>query len=161
VIERLQLTLDHSASKYHLQATREPLSQVRAQHSFEHHQPDLQVLWAMTTREREEHLIPLRIPIYKGLIGWRVNLLEKSQQHLLSNVRTLDDLKALRFGQRQPCRIIQHARRRTLRGLPARSGSRLATTSPRRTSGLGLGGRRTCTAALPQRLLLFPLQTTA
>ena len=51
----------------------------------------------MTTREREERLQPIRIPIYKGLIGWRVNLLRQTDSQLLSHVRTLDDLKALRF----------------------------------------------------------------
>jgi hypothetical protein len=101
VIELLQLALDHGAEQYHLQPTREPMNQARAQHSLEGNNAELQVMWAMTTREREERLIPVRIPIYKGLIGWRVNLLKKSQQQLLSNVHSLNDLTAIRFGQRQ------------------------------------------------------------
>ena len=101
VIELLQLALDHGAEQYHLQPTREPMNQARAQHSLEGNNAELQVMWAMTTREREERLIPVRIPIYKGLIGWRVNLLKKSQQQVLSNVHSLNDLTAIRFGQRQ------------------------------------------------------------
>ncbi|MBX9753280.1 MAG: transporter substrate-binding domain-containing protein [Pseudomonadaceae bacterium] len=100
VIKLLQLALDHSPIRYHLQPTEEPMNQSRAQLSLEHNQPELQVMWAMTTREREERLQPIRIPIYKGLIGWRVNLLRQTDSQLLSHVRTLDDLKALRFGQR-------------------------------------------------------------
>jgi hypothetical protein len=100
VIELLQLALDHSTRNYHLQATSEPMNQARAQLSLEHNQPEIQVMWAMTTREREEHLLPVRIPIYKGLIGWRVNLVQASQANLLSRARTLNDLKSIRFGQR-------------------------------------------------------------
>jgi hypothetical protein len=101
VIELLQLALDHSTEHYQLQPTSEPMNQARAQYNLEHNPAELQVMWAMTTREREEHLQPVRIPIYKGLIGWRVNLLKKSQQQLFSHVRSLDDLKAWHFGQRQ------------------------------------------------------------
>ena len=100
VIELLQLALDHSPIRYHLQPTEAPMNQSRAQLSLEHNQPELQVMWAMTTGEREERLLPIRIPIYKGLIGWRVNLLRQADPQLLSHARTLDDLKPLRFGQR-------------------------------------------------------------
>ena len=100
VIELLQLALDHGTRNYHLQATNEPMNQARAQLSLEHNQAEIQVMWAMTTREREERLLPVRIPIYKGLIGWRVNLLQASQPDLLSHARTLNDLKSIRFGQR-------------------------------------------------------------
>lgn len=100
VIELLQLALDHSPTRYHLQPTREPMNQARAQLSLEHNRPELQVMWAMTTAEHEQRLLPIRIPIYKGLIGWRVNLLRPRDAQLLSQAHTLEDLKPLRFGQR-------------------------------------------------------------
>lgn len=100
VIELLQLALDHSAVTYHLQPSSEPMNQMRAQHSLERNLPNIQVMWAMTTREREELLLPIRIPIYKGLIGWRINLLRPNEPQLLSQVRSLNDLKKIRFGQR-------------------------------------------------------------
>lgn len=100
VIELLQLALDHSANAYQLQPSSKPMNQARAQLGLEHNQPEIQVMWAMTTREREARLQPVRIPIYKGLIGWRVNLLKAAQHDLLSQVRSLDELQTVRFGQR-------------------------------------------------------------
>ena len=45
VIKLLQLALDHSPIRYHLQPTEEPMNQSRAQLSLEHNQPELQVMW--------------------------------------------------------------------------------------------------------------------
>ena len=45
--------------------------------------------------------MPIRIPIYRGLIGWRIPLVSAANKDLLASVRTLDDLRRLRFGQRQ------------------------------------------------------------
>ena len=100
VVELLQLAIDHLPGQYQLQASREPMSQSRAQYALEHADPHLQIMWAMTTGERETRLLPIRIPIYKGLIGWRVNLLRATDEQRLSPVNSLDDLKAIRFGQR-------------------------------------------------------------
>lgn len=100
VAELLHLAIDHAPVRYQLQPSREAMNQSRAQLILEHNEPQLQVMWAMTTREREERLQPIRIPIYKGLIGWRVNLLRQDQAQLLSQVKSLDDLKPIRFGQR-------------------------------------------------------------
>lgn len=100
VIELLQLALDHTPDQYHLQPSDEPMNQARAQSSLEHNKPAIQVMWAMTTEEREQRLLPIRIPIYKGLIGWRINLLRPAEQQRLSHISSLEQLKTLRFGQR-------------------------------------------------------------
>lgn len=59
----------------------------------------LHVMWTMTTRQREAEALPIRIPIYKGLIGWRLPLVHASQSDLLSQVRTLQQLAAFDAGQ--------------------------------------------------------------
>lgn len=59
----------------------------------------IDLLWTMTSRERERQLRPIRIPLYKGLVGWRVALLGKGRSQLLANVHTLQDLKTFRAGQ--------------------------------------------------------------
>jgi hypothetical protein len=46
----------------------------------------LDVLWAMTNPERERLLRPVRIPIDRGLIGWRLCLLRRQDEHLLRGV---------------------------------------------------------------------------
>lgn len=100
VVELLQLALEHSGGDYRLEPSLEPVPQSRAQHSVEQNDGNFQVMWAMTTREREAVLAPIRIPIYKGLIGWRVPLVRAEQAQRLAAVTNLDALKALRIGQR-------------------------------------------------------------
>lgn len=59
----------------------------------------IDLLWTMTSRERERQLRPVRIPLYKGLSGWRVALLGKGRGRLLANVQTLKGLKNYSAGQ--------------------------------------------------------------
>ncbi len=52
-----------------------------------------------TSIELEQRLTPVRIPLDKGLLGWRVFLIHEKNQELFSLVETLDDLRALALGQ--------------------------------------------------------------
>jgi len=56
--------------------------------------------WAVTTVKREKMLLPIRIPIYRGLIGWRVFFIQKNNQKLFDQVNNIDDLKKLTAVQR-------------------------------------------------------------
>jgi len=55
------------------------------------------VVWSATSKEKEERLIPIRIPLSKGLLGYRIALTAKSVQARLSDVSSLRQLKRLRF----------------------------------------------------------------
>lgn len=57
------------------------------------------VIWTVTTKEREELLHPIRIPIFKGLLGQRILTIRSEDQEKFSQVRNLSDLSALRAGQ--------------------------------------------------------------
>ncbi|QEL54297.1 hypothetical protein [Chromobacterium paludis] len=59
----------------------------------------LDVFWGMTSREREQKLLAVRIPLDKGLIGWRVPLISAGRPKLLKGVKTRRQLAALRAGQ--------------------------------------------------------------
>ena len=59
------------------------------------------VLWSMTSRAREEQLLPIRIPIDKGLFGYRIAFVRPQAPNPLAQVRTLADLRKLRAGQGQ------------------------------------------------------------
>lgn len=52
-----------------------------------------------STLELMRDLVPVRIPIDRGLIGYRVFLIRAENQGRFSGVRTLDDLRAFRMGQ--------------------------------------------------------------
>ncbi|MEO9530267.1 hypothetical protein [Roseibium sp.] len=51
-----------------------------------------------TKPEWEEKLIPIRIPIRKGLQGYRLFFINRQDQNMLSKVSTLEDLKKLPTG---------------------------------------------------------------
>ncbi len=59
----------------------------------------LDVAWSVTSREREQALRPIRIPIDRGLIGWRVLLIQKGSSLRFSDVKTAYDLSLLQGGQ--------------------------------------------------------------
>lgn len=52
---------------------------------------DLQ--WLLTTPEREENFIPIRIPIYRGLLGLRLLLVSRTRVDSMSKIRNLTDLR--------------------------------------------------------------------
>lgn len=51
-----------------------------------------------TSLEQESRMLPIRIPLDKGLISYRIFLIRKEDQPKFSAVRTLDDLRKLSVG---------------------------------------------------------------
>ena len=53
------------------------------------------------TKEREQALLPVRIPVNKGLLGYRVCLIKQGEQNKFSDIRTLEEWKkkGLTIGQ--------------------------------------------------------------
>lgn len=59
----------------------------------------INVTWSATTREKEEMFLPVRIPLRKGLLGYRILLINGDKQDALDAVRTAEDLKRFVAGQ--------------------------------------------------------------
>lgn len=57
------------------------------------------VIWTMTSKERETQLRPIRIPLFKGLFGYRVLLIRKDEQERFDGITTVGDLARLLGGQ--------------------------------------------------------------
>lgn len=57
------------------------------------------VVWSTTSQNREKSLLPIRIPIRKGLLGYRVFLIKKENQAKFDNIKTVEELKKLKVGQ--------------------------------------------------------------
>lgn len=57
------------------------------------------VIWTMTDKEREKHLRPIRIPLFKGLFGYRVMLIRAGEQKRFEQVKTIGDLAKFLGGQ--------------------------------------------------------------
>lgn len=57
------------------------------------------VLWTMTSNAREEILRPIRVPLLKGLMGYRLLVIRKGDETKFAHVKTKQDLLALSAGQ--------------------------------------------------------------
>ena len=51
---------------------------------------DLNLIWVMTDRNKESLLNPIRIPVYKGIIGYRMCLLKYGSADLLKEIKTVE-----------------------------------------------------------------------
>lgn len=52
-----------------------------------------------TDPHKEAQLIPIRVPMYRGLSGWRLLFIQKQQQEFFKNINNLEQLKTLTAGQ--------------------------------------------------------------
>ncbi len=77
----------------------ENITQGRALKELNNHDV-LDLTWSVTTKEREQSLIPIRVPIYQGFIGWRVFVINKSNQEKFSDVDNVEKLSELLAIQR-------------------------------------------------------------
>ena len=57
------------------------------------------VIWTMTDKEREQQLRPIRVPLFKGIFGYRVVLIRKQEQARFDQVKTVHDLAKFLGGQ--------------------------------------------------------------
>lgn len=98
MLELLRLACGHAGERCQLQAASE-MNQGRAMAQMQKQQGRVDLFWGMTSREREAQVLPVRIPLDKGLIGWRVALVPLDQPDLLAGVTTLPELARLSAGQ--------------------------------------------------------------
>ncbi len=59
----------------------------------------LDVVWSMSTIQREEDLLPIRIPLLKGLLGYRVFIIRNEDSDKFKNIENLEQLKSMAAGQ--------------------------------------------------------------
>jgi len=93
----IKLALDHIDHKYETEAVSGDLTQLRMVEDTM--AGNLDIIWAGTSKELEDQLEPVRIPLYKGLLGHRFLIIRKGDQPKFDRVKNLDDLKQLSLGQ--------------------------------------------------------------
>ncbi|MDX3774844.1 transporter substrate-binding domain-containing protein [Chromatiaceae bacterium AAb-1] len=94
----LQMALDEAAQDYQLISTESHMSKSRAL-SFLKENQIVDVVWTMTSREREQDYLPIRIPVFKGLSGYRVLLIHNSSQQKFARDLTIQKIKRLLYAQ--------------------------------------------------------------
>lgn len=93
----LKLALSKLPEKYDIQETIASNSEERMVSMVMDNQ--LEVVWYATTNDLEERMLPIRIPIYRGLLGYRVLMIKKGTQHKFDGIKTKEDLKRVSLGQ--------------------------------------------------------------
>lgn len=99
-LDLLREAVEHTNAKYG-PATLRPSTRLmnEARYLQELQQGNLDVIWSSTTEERERQMLAVRIPLDKGLLGYRIALIPADRQAAIAGVRDLAGLRRLRVGQ--------------------------------------------------------------
>ncbi|MFG6467636.1 substrate-binding periplasmic protein [Roseateles sp. BYS87W] len=95
----LKLAIQRSGANYELVESRQAMVQGRAMRELAEGRGDPDLAWTMTSPEREAELLPVRVPVDRGLIGCRVAFVRPGDLDRWTQVRTLADLAPLAAGQ--------------------------------------------------------------
>lgn len=93
----LRVALAELDTRYELDVNRDQVTQTRM--TEELRAGKLDVIWLASSQEAEGSLLPIRFPLLKGLLGYRICIINPNNQGKFSAVRTMEDLRALTFGQ--------------------------------------------------------------
>lgn len=93
----LRIALEYMEGDYRIEISEDPITQTRAIERLEADKMD--VMWLSSNREAEERLRPIRFPLLKGLLGYRIFIINPERQSRFDRVESFDDLKQLTFGQ--------------------------------------------------------------
>jgi hypothetical protein len=96
----LQLALSRSGADHRIEYASVPMNQERQVAELEAGRL-IDVAPIPASAEREARLLAVRIPVNRGVLGWRLGLIRRGDQARFDQVSTLAQLKQLRIGQGQ------------------------------------------------------------
>lgn len=95
-IDLLRLALENTRAEYGdyaLIPVAGEMTQARGEAFLAHPGSPVRVAFLPTTVEREKHFLPVRIPILRGILGYRVLLIHARNTEKFAEVQTLDQLR--------------------------------------------------------------------
>ena len=96
-VKMIDLALKHIDKKYKLQVGKEPYSQSKIVEEVA--TGGLDIFWNSSNAEKETTFRAVRIPLYKGLLGNRIFIINRDNQPKFDNIQTLSDLQKITIGQ--------------------------------------------------------------
>lgn len=99
VLDVLQLAIDESGTHYTPMPTAFAMVQSRAISELQRNSGLVDLLWTMTSPQRERELLAVPIPIDRGLIGWRVALVARAHVMDFAHVDSAQGLARFKAGQ--------------------------------------------------------------
>ena len=97
-IKMIKLASDHIDTKYKVEVIKDNFSQTR-QNEEVRTNGAINVVWTSSEASIESQMNPIRICLFKGLLGYRIFIIHKKNQYKYDQVKTMDDLKKLTIGQ--------------------------------------------------------------
>ncbi len=94
----LALSLRKAGNPFRLAASAVHMQQGRALRMLEQGK-GIDLVWTVTSQAREDAFLPIRIPIDRGLIGWRLLLIRPQERALFGSLASVAGLMPLRAGQ--------------------------------------------------------------
>lgn len=110
----LRLALERSGGRFTLVPSARPMQQSRSLALLETGD-GLDIMWTVPTKARESALRPIRFPVDRGLIGWRLLLVRRGDVARFDAIRSPGELAALRGGQGHDWPDLTILRRNALR----------------------------------------------
>lgn len=95
----LKLAIQRSGARYELVESRQAMVQGRVMRELAEGRGDPDLAWTMTSPEREAELLPIRVPVDRGLIGCRLAFVRAADAQRWRGVRRLADLAGDTAGQ--------------------------------------------------------------
>lgn len=99
LIDVMKLAIQHSGVPYDLVESRRAMVQSRVMRELAEGLGDPDIGWTMTSPEREAELLPIRVPVDRGLIGCRLAFVRAADAQRWRDVRRLADLAPYSAGQ--------------------------------------------------------------
>jgi len=93
-LQVLALALDETGVNYQLKPSENLLSKGKALGRLQDNR-EINIVWGVTNLQREKDLLPIRIPIFKGLSGWRLLLIREDMAERFKYIQELDHLVKL------------------------------------------------------------------
>lgn len=96
-VDLLLKILTYDGDEFELRQNQEATSQSRDIASLEKNK--IEVIWIATSIEYEQRIRPIRIPIFKGLLGYRLFVIRQANQAQFDQIKSLSELKKFSIGQ--------------------------------------------------------------
>jgi ABC-type amino acid transport substrate-binding protein len=97
VIELLNLAFANIDTHYRIKKDLTPSTQSRITEEVQ--AGNLDLMWVSTSQTYETDFLPIRIPLLKGLLGYRILLIRAEEQQTFDAIYTKEDLARVTFGQ--------------------------------------------------------------
>lgn len=119
--ELLALIIKNTKKKYVVKPINSHMQQSRVIYEMTKEDGAFDLMYSMTTDAREKEMIPIRIPLDKGLIGWRVALIDAKNKDIFKNVTNLEQLTQFTAGQQRDWPDVDILRTNKLRVITSNS----------------------------------------